>query len=84
MEHERGGARLTPRGRLAIDVYEQVRQSLLSPASAALQRAVQADTGITTALHVMAAISLQEAVGQILAEFALHRPAVHVRTIFGA
>jgi molybdenum ABC transporter molybdate-binding protein len=79
-----GGARLTPRGRLALEVYEQVRQSLVGSASSALQRAVRADSAAATTLHVAAAISLQEAVGQILAEFALHQPAVHVRTIFGA
>jgi molybdate transport system substrate-binding protein len=44
-----------------------------------------ADEGPTKAtLHVAAAISLQEAVGQILAEFALQQPSVQVRTIFGA
>jgi molybdenum ABC transporter molybdate-binding protein len=79
-----GGARLTARGRLALHVYEQMRQSLVGSASAALQRAVRTDTSVATALHVAAAISLQEAVGQILAEFALRRPAVQVRTIFGA
>ncbi len=61
-----------------------MRQSLVGSASAALQRAVRIDASVATALHVAAAISLQEAVGQILAEFALRRPAVHVRTIFGA
>jgi molybdenum ABC transporter molybdate-binding protein len=79
-----GGARLTPRGRLALEVYEQLRQSLVGSASAALQRAVGTDSAAATTVHVAAAISLQEAVGQILAEFALHYPAIHVRTIFGA
>jgi molybdenum ABC transporter molybdate-binding protein len=79
-----GGARLTPRGRLALEVYEQLRQSLVGSASSALQRATRSDTRAETTLHVAAAISLQEAIGQILAEFALLRPAIHVRTIFGA
>ena len=35
-----GGARLTPRGRLAIDVYEQVRQSLVETAAGALRQTV--------------------------------------------
>jgi molybdate transport system substrate-binding protein len=38
----------------------------------------------SAALHLAAAISLQEAVGQILAEFALRQPGVRVRAIFGA
>ena len=61
-----------------------MRQSLVGSASAALQRAVRSDTSAAAALHVAAAISLQETVGQILAEFALRRPTLHVRTIFGA
>lgn len=79
-----GGARLTPRGRLAIDVYEKVRQSLVETASGALRHAVSADAESAACVHVAAAISMQEAVGQILAEFALREPTVCVRTIFGA
>jgi molybdate transport system regulatory protein len=79
-----GGAQLTPRGRHALLVYEQLHLSLVQSASAALQRAVSADGPTSQTLHLAAAISLQEAVGQILAEFALRSPTIHVRTIFGA
>lgn len=79
-----GGARLTPRGRLALDVYEQVRQSLVESAAGVLQRTVAPNRQASALLHLAAAISLQEAVGQILAEFALQQPATHVRAIFGA
>ena len=79
-----GGARLTPRGRLALSVYERVRQSLIESAAGALQRCVQPGQRATSAVHLAAAISLQEAIGQILAEFALRRPTIHVRTVFGA
>jgi molybdenum ABC transporter molybdate-binding protein len=79
-----GGAQLTPRGRLALEVYEQVRHTLIESASTSLQRAVRSDARCVTMIHVAAAISLQESVGQILAEFALRRPTVQVRTIFGA
>jgi molybdenum ABC transporter molybdate-binding protein len=79
-----GGARLTPQGRAAVDVYEKVRQSLVESAAGVLQRTVTGDDRDEATVHLAAAISLQEAVGQILAEFALQRPAVRVRAIFGA
>jgi molybdenum ABC transporter molybdate-binding protein len=79
-----GGARLTARGRLAIQVYERIRQSLVESAARELQRAIRPNAPAAAAVHLAAAISLQEAIGQVLAEFALIRPAIHVRTIFGA
>jgi molybdenum ABC transporter molybdate-binding protein len=79
-----GGATLTPRGRAAIEVFEQVRRSLVESAAGILQRTVAVGNGTAATLHLAAAISLQEAVGQILAEFALRHPAIHVRAIFGA
>ena len=79
-----GGATLTARGRLAVDLYEQVRQTLVESAAGALQRSVQPITGAADCLHLAAAISLQEAVGQILAEYALLRPATRVRVVYGA
>jgi molybdate transport system substrate-binding protein len=81
---EGGGTKLTPRGRAAVDIYEQVRQSLVESAAGVLQRTVTDGGPADAALHVAAAISLQEAVGQILAEFALQQPGTQVRTIFGA
>jgi len=38
----------------------------------------------TACLHLAAAISLQEAIGQLLTEYALHKPAVRVRAVFGS
>jgi molybdenum ABC transporter molybdate-binding protein len=78
-----GGAKLTQRGHVAVDVYEQVRQSLVESAAGVLQRTTT-DGERSATLHLAAAISLQEAVGQILAEFALQQPSVRVRAIFGA
>ena len=37
-----------------------------------------------TTLHLAAAVSLQEVVGQVLTEFALARPTIPVRALFGA
>jgi molybdate transport system substrate-binding protein len=79
-----GGARLTPKGRVAIAIYESVRQSLTETAAGALQRSLNADTKGTNCIHLAAAISLQEAVGQILTEFAVREPVLRVRAIFGA
>jgi molybdate transport system substrate-binding protein len=80
-----GGARLTTRGRLALEVYEEIHKSLLQSAAGALQRIVHlAPPDAASAVHLAAAISLQEAVGQILAEFTLKCPTTNVRTIFGA
>lgn len=77
-----GGARLTPHGRLAVEIYEQVRLTLVETAAGALRRTVARPADAV--IHIAAAISLQEAIGQILAEYALRRPSPHVRAIFGA
>jgi molybdate transport system substrate-binding protein len=37
-----------------------------------------------TCVHVAAAVSLEEVLGQLLTEYALRQPAVQVRTVFGA
>jgi molybdenum ABC transporter molybdate-binding protein len=79
-----GGARLTPSGRLALQVYQQVRNSVVASAAGALQRVVHSDLHAPPVIHLAAAISLQEAVGQLISMFALQQPTVKVRTIFGA
>jgi molybdenum ABC transporter molybdate-binding protein len=77
-----GGARLTDAGRMSLAVYEEVRQSLNESAAGILQRAIRPE--LDTSIHLAAAISLQEAVGQILAEYTLRMPGVRVRAVFGA
>jgi molybdenum ABC transporter molybdate-binding protein len=79
-----GGAKLTERGRLALNVYEQIRGSLNETAAGILQRTLDPRAGAIPCVHLAAAISLQEAIGQILAEYALEKPTVRVRAIFGA
>jgi molybdate transport system substrate-binding protein len=49
-----------------------------------LQRIVHPTDAAAACLHVAAAISVQEVVGQLLAEYALQRPTVRVRAIYGA
>jgi molybdate transport system substrate-binding protein len=81
-----GGARLTDRGALAVKVFRELQDALQEGAAGALRRvaAPAQDDGATSCVHVAAAISLQEALGQIVAAFALHRPAVAVRVVYGA
>ena len=79
-----GGAKLTARGRLAVEVYDRVRSSLVDSASGALRSALEPVGVSTRVVHLAAAISLQEAIGQILAEFSLAEPTIQVRAIFGA
>lgn len=80
-----GGARLTDRGRVAVDHYWRLHRSATTAAAAALKE-LAAATGSEArpAVHVAAAISMQEALGQIVAAFALRRPAIPVRVIYGA
>jgi molybdenum ABC transporter molybdate-binding protein len=79
-----GGARLTAQGRLALTVYEKVRHSLVDSAVGALRKVIKSENETGDCLHLAAAISLQEAVGQILSEYALQCPSTQVRVIFGA
>lgn len=82
--HRGGGARLTEQGRSALAVYEQLRRSITESSAAALRQAILPAKDDTGHIHLSAAISLQEAVGQILAEYTLEQPATRVRAIFGA
>jgi molybdate transport system substrate-binding protein len=79
-----GGARLTERGAFALRVYDQVRRSLNETAASTLRRAVSPTVDAGHCVHLSAAISLQEVVGEMLAEYALRQPTVTVRAIFGA
>jgi molybdenum ABC transporter molybdate-binding protein len=77
-----GGARLTPLGRQAVAVFREVQEQLRQTAAGLLARLVQAQDA--PAVHVAAAVSLEEVLGQLLADHALRQPAVRVRAVFGA
>lgn len=79
-----GGAQLTERGRAAIEVYRRLHHSLQNRAAAVLGELVGAADPAAPAVHLAVAISLQEAMGQLLASLALHRPLIRVRAIYGA
>ena len=77
-----GGARLTPLGQWAVGVFHSFDDQLHQHAAALLPRLVYPEARAT--LHVAAAVSLEEVLGQLLADFALRQPALRVRVIFGA
>lgn len=76
-----GGARLTPRGSAAVAVFRRLQEQLHQAAAGLLPRLVgHADS---PAVHVAAAVSLEEVLGRLLADYALRQPAVRVRALFG-
>jgi molybdate transport system substrate-binding protein len=77
-----GGARLTPLGRRALAVFRQLQEGLEQTAASLLPRLVQGPEA--AAVHVAAAVSLEEVLGQLLTDYALRQPAVPVRAVFGA
>lgn len=78
-----GGARLTECGRRSAAIFRELQHELHAAAAGVLPRVLQLPDD-SPCLHVAAAISLEEVVGQLLSDFALHRPAVKVRAVFGA
>ncbi len=79
-----GGAQLTERGQFAVSVYQQLHQALHESAGGVLRRIVGSDKAAAACVHLAAAISLQEVVGQLLSEFALRQPTIHVRVVYGS
>jgi molybdenum ABC transporter molybdate-binding protein len=79
-----GGAELTEYGRAAVAAFQQIRDQVRSAAAKAVPHIVAPGAKKSAVVHVAAAISLQEVIAQVLNEFALVRPTVAVRTIFGS
>lgn len=77
-----GGTRLTALGQQAVRIFREIQQELRHAAATLLPRLVQRPD--TPVLHVAAAVSLEEVLGQLLADYALRQPKIGVRTIFGA
>jgi molybdenum ABC transporter molybdate-binding protein len=71
-----GGAWLTPRGHQAIALFRELQRRL--EAASAIPSAT------ATGLHVVAAVSMKEVLGQLLADYACQEPNLRVRAIFGA
>jgi len=79
-----GGARLTARGRAAVATFLSLQTELRSNAAQVLPRILNVPSDAAHCVHLAAAISLQEVLGQLLTEYALLQPQVPVRAVFGA
>jgi molybdenum ABC transporter molybdate-binding protein len=79
-----GGARLTPRGKLSLEVFQQLRGKVRETAAGLLQQVLSPAENLAATIHLAAAISLQEAIGQLLTEYALRQPGIRVRAVYGA
>jgi molybdenum ABC transporter molybdate-binding protein len=77
-----GGARLTPHGRLAVAAFRALQQQM-ERAAVSLMPVLLSRTE-TSSLHVMAAVSLEEVLGQLLTDYSLRQPKMRVRVVFGA
>src|SRR6516165_6271930 len=70
--HHGGGARLSARGRAAVAIFRELQDQLHQAAAGLLPLLVAPDPAT---LHLAAAVSLQEPLGQLLADYALRQPA---------
>jgi molybdenum ABC transporter molybdate-binding protein len=77
-----GGAQLSPLGSWAVSIFRELNEQCRQMAAGLLPRLRKHSP--RTALHVAAAVSLEEVFGQILADFVVHEPTVRVRAVFGA
>jgi molybdate transport system substrate-binding protein len=77
-----GGARLTPLGSWAVEVFRELQQQVLHGAAGHLHRLVSPPS--VPALHVAAAVSLEEVLALLLTDFALRMPTIRVRSVCGA
>lgn len=82
--HRGGGATLTEHGRKAVDLFRHLERELRGHAAESLRRGCVQRDGDAMTVHVAAAISLQEALGQVVTEYALERPMTRIQTVFGA
>jgi molybdenum ABC transporter molybdate-binding protein len=76
-----GGARLTPLGRWAVARFRRLQDNLPQTAAGLVPHLGGPSA---QALHVAAAVSLEEVLGQLLTDFAAVAPGLRVRTVFGA
>jgi molybdenum ABC transporter molybdate-binding protein len=77
-----GGAQLTPLGLWAVSVFRELRAQLHDTAAGMLSRLRERPP--SARVHVAAAVSLEEVLGQLLTDYALRDPTAQVRAVFGA
>ncbi len=64
-----GGAMLTARGRWAVDTFRDLREQVRRTAASVAPRLTS--DGVERSVHVAAAVSLEEVLEQLLADYAL-------------
>ncbi|HLN28655.1 MAG TPA: molybdate ABC transporter substrate-binding protein [Gemmataceae bacterium] len=77
-----GRAQLTPRGRIAISAFRNLQRHVEQSAASYLPRLAADREGAH--VHVAAAVSLEEVLCRLLADYALLQPTDRARTVFGA
>jgi molybdenum ABC transporter molybdate-binding protein len=77
-----GGARLTELGKRSVELVRALQGNLRQTAAGMLPRLLPGPA--PARLHVAAAASLEDVLGQLLIDYALRQPAVQVRLISGA
>jgi len=77
-----GGADLTPEGQQAVMLFREIQDELRHRASTLLPRC--GPVAGTTTIHIAAALSLDEVLGQLLTDYSLRHPGVRGRAIYGA
>jgi molybdenum ABC transporter molybdate-binding protein len=77
-----GGAVLTAHGRVAVSAFRDLQGRLRQRAAALLPRVLPG--AARDVVHVAAAVSLEEVLGQLAADFALSQPAYQARIVYGA
>src|SRR5262249_16157073 len=76
-----GGARLTALGRWAMAGFRALQGNLHQTAARLIPQLI---APAASTLHVVAAVSLEEVLGQLLTDFAAVEPELRLRTVFGA
>ena len=77
-----GGAQLTPHGRQAVAAFRDLQERLRL--SASLLRPRLPPDPAAACVRVAAAVSLEEVLEQLLADYGARRPSVRIRAVFGA
>jgi molybdenum ABC transporter molybdate-binding protein len=77
-----GGAQLTLLGNWALDVFRALQGEMQQAAATVLPRIVQGSAAAS--VHVVAAVAVDEVLGGLLTDFAVQRPDIRVRVVFGA
>jgi molybdenum ABC transporter molybdate-binding protein len=79
-----GGTELTEYGRAAFEVFQRVQGEVRTAAAKSLPKTLENIVETRPVVRLAAAISLQEAISQILSEYELVQPTVVVRAHYGA